>query len=183
MRLYASLHPEEVAGLILVDSVNYDTAKDNFPFGRISIFHRILASGTGLGTARLALPIVLGMHPTMPNYDIQLDMLSRTKSVETICDELEAESNWLSVRAAMKHLGDMPVTVISRRIEATDNGLGQQWWLRGQKGLLTISNKTKSILAKSSDHGFPMAEPELVVQAVREMVENLRSNRDSASKP
>jgi hypothetical protein len=108
-------------------------------------------------------------------------MLARTKSIRAICDELEGETNWLEVRSRLRPLGNLPVTVISRHIvekPATNSpGLTDQDWLRGQKALPQISSNSTFIMAHTEIHDLQFHEPELILNAVREMVESVRAKQ------
>jgi hypothetical protein len=85
----------------------------------------------------------------------------------------------LEVRSALRPLGHLPVTVISRHIveRPSTNSLilTDQDWLRGQKALPGISSKSTFIMARTDIHDIQFHEPELVVNAVRQMVESVRA--------
>lgn len=181
-RLFASQHPEEVAGLVLVDAMNTDLLpKDPSFFQPPSVF-RLLNATTWFGTTRLAVPTFVNE----PSSDAQLlkmrqAMLSRTKSVHAIYDELTGQANWLVVRSELKPLGALPVAVISRRIEESSSTNStvpsDQDWLRGQKALPAISRNSTFIMAHTEIHDIQFHEPELIVNAVREMVESVRARQ------
>jgi hypothetical protein len=100
--------------------------------------------------------------------------MSRTKTIHAIHDELAGQANWLTVRAAMKHLGKKPVAIISRRVEESDGKADQDWFLE-QQALTNISSNCKFIVAQTKRHDLPGDTNK--VAAVREMVEAARSGR------
>ena len=85
------------------------------------------------------------------------------------------------MRSALRPLGNLPVTVISRHIiekPATNSPiLTDQDWLRGQKALPGISNDSTFIMAHTDIHDIQFHEPELVINAVRQMVESVRAKQ------
>ena len=108
-----------------------------------------------------------------------LGMLTRTKSAHTVFEERTGQTNWMTVRAALKHQGDKPVVVISRRIEEADTvgeaGEDNRRWSEGQKALANISNTGQLIVAETTSHFIQFYEPKLIVDTARAMVESLRS--------
>jgi len=185
-RLYASEYPDEIASLVLVDAVNTDLLPDTEPLGQVSKLFKLIDWTAWLGTARQAVPrFVRDPENDPPARDFRWAMLSRTKSAHAIHDELAGQANWLSVRAAMKPLGDKPVVVISRLIEEADTvgdaGAMPRQWLKGQEALVGISKNSRRIIAKTKDHNIQFTEPGMIVDTVRGMVESLRPRQ--ASKP
>ncbi|MEO8429006.1 MAG: hypothetical protein ABI651_18075, partial [Verrucomicrobiota bacterium] len=113
-----------------------------------------------------------------------LEMLTRTKSAYTVFEEMTGQTNWMTVRAAMKHQGDKPVIVISRRIDEADTigevGKYNRRWPGEQKALAGISNNSKLIIAGTTNHLIQFYEPKLIVDSVRGMVESIRSTNAAA---
>jgi hypothetical protein len=72
------------------------------------------------------------------------------------------------------------VAVISRHIverPSTDSlALTDQDWLRGQKALPQISSNSTFIMAHTDIHDLQFHEPELIVNAVRQMVGSVRNS-------
>jgi pimeloyl-ACP methyl ester carboxylesterase len=185
-RLYASEYPDDIASLILVDSLNTDLLPDNEPLGQVSKLFEFLNWTACFGTPRFAIPRFINAPLNdPPALEFRRAMLSRTKSAQVIYDELTGQSNWLNVRSATKHLGDKPVVVISRLIEEADcvgdAGEGNRQWLKDQEALLGISKNSRRIIAKTQDHNIQFSEPNLIVDTVRGMVESMRSGQ--AAKP
>lgn len=178
VRLYASLSPDDVAGLVLLDSLNWDAFPEKHKAGQLPFLYDVLDSTAFLGTARLALPFIF---PPLSNADPswqkkKFATMSRTKTLHAIHDELAGQTNWLTVRAATKHLGDKPVIVISRRVEERDPK-SDQFWFKSQQALTNISNNCKFLVARSKDHGN--IEPSITIEAVKELVEGFRSQKRS----
>lgn len=179
-RLFASQHPEEVAGLVLVDALNTDVLPPNSNFNEVTPVLKFLKATAWCGSTWLAAPAFI-QEPSNDRAALTMrqGMLSRAKSIRAICDELEGEANWLEVRSGLRPLGNLPVTVISRHIverPATySTGLTDQDWLRGQKALPQISSNSTFIMARTDVHDIQFHEPEQVVSAIRRMVESVRA--------
>ena len=180
VRLYASLYPDEVAGLVLMDALNMDLFPATHRNGSLSPFYELLDRTACLGTARLAVPFILGGKTQNENeaqrQRMKFASISRTKTLHAIHDELAGQDNWLTVRAAMKHLGDKRVVVISRRYEEGDSK-EDKWWFRTQQALTNISANCKFIVAQTKRHD--LAGDRSAEEAVREMVDSFRSGRSA----
>jgi pimeloyl-ACP methyl ester carboxylesterase len=180
-RLFASQHPDEVAGLVLVDALNTDLLPPNSNFHKVSPALKFLKATAWCGSTWLAAPAFI-QEPSNDRAALKLrqGMLSRAKSIRAICDELEGEANWLEVRSVLRPLGNLPVAVISRHIvesPATNSlALTDQDWLQGQKALPQISSNSTFIMARTDIHDLQFHEPELIVNAVRQMVGSVRNS-------
>ncbi len=179
-RLYASIYPDDIASLVLVDAVNTDLLADSVALGLVSKEFKFLNWTACFGTPRWAVRRIIN-EPLNdpPALEFRRAMLSRTKSAQVIYDELTGQSNWLTVRAAMKNLGDKPVVVISQLLEEADcvgdEGAGNRQWLKDQEALVGIANNSKRIIAKTKGHNIQFNEPELIVDAIRQMAESVRA--------
>ncbi|MFO1512531.1 MAG: alpha/beta hydrolase [Verrucomicrobiota bacterium] len=179
-RLYASKYPDEISGLVLVDAVNTDLLPDTEPLGQVSKLFRFLNLTACLGTPRFTVRRIINAPANDPSaLEFRRAMLSRTKSAQAIYDELTGESNWLSVRSALKPLGEKPVVVISQLIEEADcvgeAGAGNLQWEQGQKALLGISKNCRRIIAKTKGHNIQFNEPAVIVDSVHELVKAVRA--------
>lgn len=184
VRLYASLHPEDVAGLVLVDAVNTDLDPVSAEPGRVSALYTLLYHTAFLGPQRLVIPgVIREPADDARALEFRLAMLNRTKSARAIYEELTGEANWLAVRSAMKPLGDLPTVVITTRLDpvraANTNDVfpGGPHWRETQEALLRISRRSRLVIAETTEHNIQFDEPKLIVDAVREMVESVRANR------
>ena len=50
-----------------------------------------------------------------------------------------------------------------------------QLWQQGQREASLLSSNGRLIVAEASDHCIPITEPDLVVDAIREIVEDYRA--------
>lgn len=179
LRLYASLHPDEVAGLILVDALNMDLDPASAQPGAVPALYTLLNYTAFLGPQRWVTPgIIREPVDDPPAREFRLAMLNRTQSTHTIYDELTGQANWLEVRAARRHLGDLPVTVVTTQLDPAraTNGtwIGGRDWLKAQYALTNISHRSRLIVADTTEHDIQFHRPDQIVGAVRDMVTTLR---------
>ena len=90
-------------------------------------------------------------------------------ALESICAQAEH----------LKKFGNTPLTVITgtnraeSSFDAQYNAADMNWWMTHQKEHLTLSTKSKHILATKSGHFVQLDEPQLVIDAVRELTNKL----------
>jgi len=188
VRLYASQHPDEVAGLILVDALNVDLYPVGSQPGEVPALYTLLNSAAFLGPQRWVTPgIIREPVNDPPARAFRLAMLNRTRTTRAIYDELTAQANWLQVRAAMRHLGDLPVTVMTTQLDPAraTNGfrLGGPDWIKMQHALTNISHRSRFIVADTTEHDIQFHRPDQIVAAVREQVAWLNSHPSASTRP
>jgi hypothetical protein len=102
-----------------------------------------------------------------------------TKYFETGINENEAfEKNLGEVRAAhINSLGNTPLIVLSRGywdampfLSKAENQHAWEAWQEMQSVLVALSSNSKQIIAKQSDHFIQLQQPNLVIEAIQEMV-------------
>ncbi|MFI5343575.1 MAG: alpha/beta hydrolase [Chlamydiales bacterium] len=175
--LFAHRYPEEVVGVVLVDSVHEDMFK-NMPELHQNLFDKITSSSTVqwflsvLGYKRLRGPSkeIQEMFKPLPAqvrhaYLAQMFKTSYTNTVSREMDGLEESLCQLDESKLM--LKDIPLVVISAG-KFSDEGEGRVWD-ELQKKLLLKSNHSKRIIAENSDHMINHHQPEVIVDAIREI--------------
>jgi pimeloyl-ACP methyl ester carboxylesterase len=197
-RYYAHRHPDQVVGMVLVDSTHEEqTAR--FPaalqrmqqqsqqmmvfgmrlFGKLNAIGLLALLAEG---GRIAWPMPLPANVREAYMGLAC---SGSKSFEAIADETAAVEANLATVAATKitTLGDIPLVVLAagqspisagRGISAADveqfNALAPQL----QAELAALSPRGKLVVAENSGHYIQVDQPELVVAAIREVVEAAR---------
>ena len=143
VRLYASQFPNEVVGMVLVDSVHEDEMERWVAMLPAETKKQLPASDAAL-RARLAV----------------------------------SESQ---VRAANWH-SDIPLIVLTHgRLSPDDYGIpsmaakGEQLRFEMQNALARLSSRSKHIIAEKSGHYIQRDQPELVIDAIRQVVEATRT--------
>lgn len=157
-QLYASKHPGEVAGLVLIDAVSSD-----YYARRIALLKRLLPRAAWKVTMRQ----LRARAPALVDPE-QIDM----------------ETSLAQTRAALAAapLRRMPLFVLTHgrvRVDQPDtdprlNRADERLWQTLQDELAALVPGSKHIVAKQSGHVIQQDQPELVVKAVRDVVEAVR---------
>jgi pimeloyl-ACP methyl ester carboxylesterase len=151
-RLYASLYPDEVAGLVLVDAAHPD---------------------------QQALLSHLLPPPPPRREKLELHCL-RANASTPLPGGIDFETSAAQVRA-LRSLGSTPVTVIRRGVKPiVADGLASEaaatiehTWSRLQAELLAISSGSMLITADSAGHDIPRYTSQLVIDAIANMLERI----------
>jgi pimeloyl-ACP methyl ester carboxylesterase len=191
-RLFAQMYPEETAGLVLVDATPV-----GFDQETAAIFEEEGLDPSNLGLPSKPLFLLLKhsgvmrlMQDTLlasiPESDREraLDVEMNGSYLDTIQRENELISMTEEALRDSK-LGSLPVTVMTRGIanDATQLGMSsansdrlEQIWQRMQKETLAISDHSRLVIAANSGHMIMHDEPELLVNVIQEMLEELKKS-------
>ena len=163
MQLYASQYPEEVVGLVLVDSVSPD------------------------------LDLVASLLPETPEENQGIRQVRHILQQERQeignpegIDPVESATQVRSVAS----LGKLPLVVLTHTPECWIDMLVtefpgfprelairlEQAWQERQHQLLLLSSRSQQIIAPHSGHYIHQEEPELVVNVIRSVVEQARQS-------
>lgn len=174
MRLYASRYPDEVAALVLVDAFNTDTFGDDAPVSVPPPPLRWLHTLRHLGAARLFFDLqVKNVHESIAQERVQayVDMHSRSSHFDTFYREYLGQSNWREVRSELHNLGQMPVTVLSAKGTAAEQGWS--WWPAAQEALAESVSDNVEVVELDCGHAIQIQRPDAVVEAVRRTIERV----------
>jgi pimeloyl-ACP methyl ester carboxylesterase len=199
-RIYARDYPEEVAGMVLVDSTHESTQLIfNDKVKRI----RLLSSGKAIPPVRRNAAPTQDKKPTekarpTPS-DNKLDApynklppeaqslrlwaqsLPRHPDMDYFPEELQ--EIYESRKKTTYPLGDIPLIVLSGAIHSYPEGLDvsadelTKEKKEHQADLLNLSRNSKQIIAKKSGHEIHLDEPDLVVAAIREVVDAVKERQ------
>lgn len=184
MRLYAHTHPDDVAGLVLVDA-----APDEL-FQRIPTWSKAVAAGAKQfrSLAPLSSLGLMALSPTtIPDRGLPGEALTQYRAIMATTRYFDAalvetesfEENLSAVAAATLYsFGDLPLLVLSSgqwgeplpALSAEENEAAWQAWQAMQAELVSLSTNSKQVIATESDHYIQLRQPELVIQAIREIV-------------
>ena len=176
MQLYASRYPDEVVGMVLVDSAIADkdflrAMEPSFPS---PVWLKFLAT---IGVTRL--PYTLGgvtderaaiSTHAKDNYELANYISSMGKSYE-------------EVRAAPMSLEDKPLIVLSAgsrgemfpQFSQKGSDRFNEAWTESQADLTQASQNSEQIIAEDSTHNIQADDPELVIDAIRQVEEAVRN--------
>lgn len=183
MRLYTHNYPEEVVGLVLVDAAPDDLfiripSWRNAINGKLGLYHTLVPmSSFGL----------LAFTPgSIPNRGMPTNVLAQYRAIAVstsyfqtgVAENEEFENNLAEVRAEHVNLGDLPLIVVSRGywdpmpgFSEVENQQAWQMWQEMQIELLSLSSNSRQIVATESEHNIQLHQPELVIDAIREVVD------------
>jgi pimeloyl-ACP methyl ester carboxylesterase len=179
MQLYASQYPNEVAGMVLVDS-SHENQFSRKDLPQIPSFLPLLIKMlTPFGVARIINKVA--EPPNLPP-DIERErtaLYSHTRSMYAVADEMSAiHTSAAQLHAAPMRLGDKPLIVLTHGIKETtpfnkpeDAERMEQAWREFQADLARRSSKGKQIIAEKSGHYIQFYQPELVIDTIRQIVE------------
>jgi pimeloyl-ACP methyl ester carboxylesterase len=179
VQLYASEYPNEVAGMVLVDSATEDEmlvtlveALQGSP-----VWNKILAT---IGVTRL--PYTLGGET-----DERTAISTHAKDVHESADELSSfEESFEQRLASPLSLGDKPLIVLTAGDLQVppDAGIPEEQidqfldaHSEFQADLPRHSQNAKQIIAEESGHNIQANDPQLVIDAIRQVVEAARNGR------
>lgn len=187
MRVYAYNYPDEVAGMVLVDSV-HEEQYNRLPGAKDAILDRVqqfrmLSFLSSTGFMALAPQLI-------PNQGIPEDMFAQyrvnwatTGFFTTAVAELDAmEVSTAEVRALrITSFGNLPLSVISEghyypnpSLSNAENQKYWEEWQAMQSELVGLSSESKQTIAEQSGHNIQHDQPNLVMDAIQEMVDALQ---------
>ena len=193
VRIYAGFHPEEVAGVILVDSSDV-AMYDSFPdldknVSQMATMIRLQKFAGRLGLGKLLAKLSLGSTAwSLPkeDLDIFLELASRPRHLETTLAEFSQHRSYFGPESVVpRSLGDKPLVVVTAGNSVSGKGkvgnlTGDQMNARHQiwqKELLQLSSQSEQVIVSGATHLSLLTQPEdadQVVDAIRRMVARLR---------
>jgi pimeloyl-ACP methyl ester carboxylesterase len=191
-RQFTAKYPAEVAGMVLVDSAHEQQVK-RFParltsmFASMSSMFGLMKALANLGVFALR-PAMLAAEgsdklPAAVTAAIRGVMASSGKHLSAMVAETEAVAEGRT--RPVESLGNLPLIVLSHgRLDANavPPSLGpevldeyERTWQAIQVELAALSTRGKRIVAERSGHAIPVEQPDLVIEAITELVEATRT--------
>jgi pimeloyl-ACP methyl ester carboxylesterase len=184
MQVYASRYPDEVAGMVLVDSALEDEEAVTLTKS-LQPSPLLLKIYATIGLTRL--PYTLGGEPpglTSPELeDEQTAISSQRKHIFAIADETSSlEASFAENRAHPMSLGDKPLMVLTAgSVQTEGTGLSPEQadhldklHSESQAALTRRSENARQIISDDSGHYIQVEQPAVVIDAVRHVVEAAR---------
>lgn len=192
VQLFAATYPEEVLGLVLVDACHEAQEKrlppnpfENHLMNK-PIAARLMSS---LGINRLLMNIYAkNITPPIPQplWDTHIALCLTTKHWCSMSDEVSAFTLSLQQleEADQSVFADKPCIVLTAGTLPDLSAFGLEdnlknymqemsvVWNELQKELVCKFKHGKQVIAQNSDHMIPFHQPDIIVQAVAELIEN-----------
>jgi pimeloyl-ACP methyl ester carboxylesterase len=205
IRAFARAHPAEVAGLVFVDPLHPEEWCDLSPQQQHLLRGGIFLSRVGgllaaMGVVRVCLALLSGGAPSAPRKFSRAFGRQAAALLEHMVGEVQklpeevlpsVQAHWStpkSFRGMWQHLaaiqgccaevaggsdtfGDMPVVVFSA-------GERRPQWLAADAALARASSNGRHVVAPHGGHWVHLDHPELVIEAIRDVVTSTRSRMD-----
>lgn len=157
LRLFIHQHPAVVAGLVLLDASHPDqTLRD---------LHLLPPPASGEAVA-----LTKARATLMAEW---IDPLHNEEGIDIAASAAQVQ--------ATGHFGQLPLVVITAGIDEWEEGFPPELasasaanWLAMQKELAALSHNSTHIIATESDHSIQDCQPELVVDVIRQLVQQIR---------
>jgi pimeloyl-ACP methyl ester carboxylesterase len=201
VRLYAARHPERVAGLVLVDSSHPDQLHrlrercGGWHFsgpGRWLQVAKFAFRPLGLARLRVNLRAIYGHGPDIlphPRHGIPPELAEAAAAIGRSSRQRRADVREMltfsSIAAEVARvvagtpgsLGWLPLTVITRGAEDAPPwpACAEAVWQELQEELALLSERGIHLHAESGDHFIHRSDPDLVVRAIADVVDQVRA--------
>ncbi len=167
VRIFVHEYASEVAGVVLIDSMNpkqVTRSLSNSLARRLS-FQALLAR---LGIARLLVKLPAIAPGMPPGEEAYYPLYIRPQSMKATAREYQALPASAEEAAAVKSFGDLPLIVLTARLN--DNPGWPEW----QAELPGLSSNSQHLFAENSGHVIQLDEPETAVAVILQMVQQVR---------
>lgn len=164
VRVFTHDYPSEVAGVVLVESM--EPAQKTYATGAgMFSFFSVLAR---FGIARLIVRPLGLIELDTPNLDAYFSRSVRPQSLQTFADEIQSIPASLAQAGAVTSFGDLPLIVLSRGLDPDPD------WQAAQARLTQLSSNSQHLIAEHSDHGVQLRQPAAALAAIVKMIEQVR---------
>jgi pimeloyl-ACP methyl ester carboxylesterase len=178
VRLYASLYREEVAGMVLVDA-SHPEQQRRFPPALNDLDATWVREQEFLEfTMPFGLPRLLGFCSN--DAEVRAAECDFHNVHESVA-ELKFVAESAAQTSTTGSLGEMPLTVLSADPNSPQYDLPEDLvkpandaWQQMQKELAQLSTRGTQVVAKDSGHYIQLDRPDVVIEAVRKVVEEVR---------
>ena len=184
VQIYASRYPDEVAGMVLVDPQFYNYPSYLDPEVLNALAGALPSPGSTLWTKFLATISVTRLPYTFGEQtDENAAISTHAKNTYEALDEtISLEESAKERRAATVSLGGKPLMVLSAGARDPLPGASQEQsdrfneaWTESQVDLTRVSQNSEQIIAEDSSHSIQYDDPELVIDAIRQVEEAVRN--------
>ena len=180
MQLYAVRYPDDFEGIVLVDSSHPDQAQRTSDLQELDTVAKALKIVGPLGLARMLLPVAPAGDPTSRDSTVialEKDLLMTNRTLRTIVAELSVmRQSLLQVADSSVDFGDKPLVVL------TQGRRRPEFWQQMQEDLSRLSRVSDWQVVDDAGHFIHHDRPDVVVDAIRRMLEQIEANPSGASR-
>jgi pimeloyl-ACP methyl ester carboxylesterase len=185
IRQFARQYPNEVVGMVLVDAAHEEQFK-RFPKPMLAMMSRMLPMmklmrlvfAAGIPALRVS---SMALDKRVPQSIAEIDRAIRATSARHFAAQLrEFEVIVSSKNPPVETLGDIPLVVLSHGIPQpmpnfSDeiNAEYETIWQDLQGEQAALSSNSQRIIAQHSGHDIQLEQPELVIEAVQQILEQV----------
>lgn len=183
VRVFAHEYAPEVAGVVLIESMNPGAAGTPLSAalarpvdaGALSLTDRLLANLLTLparvGLVRLLTGPVAGL--ALNDAKAYTAYSVTVRALQAAIDEGQGMQQSLAQAHRITTLGDLPLIVLSRGLPDAGADVDATWQ-REQTELLQLSSESRQLFADKSHHNIQFEQPSAAVAAIVQMVAQLR---------
>ena len=174
VRMFASLYRPEVAGMVLVDASHPDLSsrapgmRENFLLWRNYLVQRQRLMPFGI-------PRLMGWCDAGTPQPALRAVECRSSRYEETLAELDSFATSGDQVRPTGSLGDMPLAVLTEDPDQVYSRDMLPAFLECQDDLARLSTRATHVVAKGSGHQIQKERPDLVIAAIRQVVEQVRS--------
>ena len=202
VRTYASQYPSEVVGMVLVDS-SHEGQNVRFPpeyreldqvQNTMLDFCRFVSPFGGIRVTRFFDMATTGYNMDPEIGQAFLSTMYRTKFCQATAEEIEALSTALSQPDTPGSLGDLPLIVLTADTSEAEMLAQIPAYLKSavgpeviakvfetsremQRELVNLSSRGRQIMVKNSGHMIQLDQPEVVIDAIREVMAQMQNKQ------
>jgi len=169
VRVYVHEYSSEVAGVVLVDATNpRQITQAPAPEAQSQPFS-LQALLARFGVARLLVKLP-ALAPAMPpGQEAYYPLYIRPQNLQTTVNEYQGVPASGAQAAAVETFGDLPLIVLTAKLnyQLPD-------WQELQAELPQLSSNSQQLFAENSGHNIQMDEPQAAVEAILQMVQQVR---------
>ena len=167
VRIFAHDYAAEVAGVVLVDSMNPKQVTQSLSNSLAQQFYfQAVLARFGIARLLVKLPAIAPSMP--PNEEAYYPLYIRPLSLQAAANEYQGLPASAEETAAVKTFGDLPLIVLTAKLN--DNPGWPEW----QTELLQLSSNSQHLFAENSGHTIQRDEPDAAVAAILQMVQQVR---------
>jgi pimeloyl-ACP methyl ester carboxylesterase len=185
VRFFVNQYPEDVEGVIFVDSQCPDDEKylspELFKMVNQGLPGSFLKFANTFGPARL---MFKGMFPNNKQYEYQNTIMPALlyKSADAVLEEQDQMRSIKNEASKIKSFGNIPLYVLTatdeKRFDSSikDLKLNTEMlsaWNKMQKDFLLLSTESKQVLIPNSGHYINQEQPKVIETAINDMVNKI----------